>query len=72
MTWNRSLLNISYEDTVTNEDQKTETEIEVVWPHLKVFWLSKDHSIAGSANTFRTEKGKRSGEQSKRWATNSK
>ena len=59
------LLNILYKDHVTNEDAGRkihaairkydtpdfghETETEVVWPHLKVFWLSIDNSAGHSA-----------------------
>ena len=31
-------------EKMTNPDRGQETETEVVWPHLKVFWLNKYNS----------------------------
>ena len=51
----RRLLNISYKDHVTNKEGRRKileaigesdellTMFKMVWPYLKVFWLSKDN-----------------------------
>ena len=45
---------------------KEGTKAEAVWPHLKVFWLSKDNS------TGHSERRKKKGRQKKRWEDSSK
>ena len=42
------------------------TKNEVIWPHLKVFWLSKDNS------TGHSERKMKKGRQKKRWEDNIK
>ena len=65
----RRLLNISYKDRVTNEeirrkfeaaigeDPGQETETKMVWPHLKVFWFSKDKILQGTVKGQRKRRG---------------
>ena len=69
----RRFLNISYKDHVTNEEVRKriqnatgvhdgeETETQMIWPHLKIFWHGKDNSAGES------ERKRRRGRQKKIW-----
>ena len=76
----RRLLSISYKDYVTNEEvrnriqnaigvhgeQGKETEIQMVWPHLKILWYGEDNSAGDS------ERSKKERKKKKRWENNIK
>ena len=68
----RRLLNISYKDHVTNEEVRKnlecnwsawwspnhgkDTETQIVWPHLKIFWHVEDNSAGDSERNKKERK----------------